>query len=118
MQGYLEKGIDIPMARGRSTKSSRCYGGFGPVGCQYRTLSLEACLLSVHPLLLRAGPCFGVSGGGRVARLATRQRLLHLSSLTLLPPHYPPDQRTVTHRYESMNNWGLGFGVWSLGCMA
>ena len=29
------------MARGRSTKSSRLQGGFGPVGCQQITLSLD-----------------------------------------------------------------------------
>ena len=35
----------------------------------------------------------GVGGHffGRVARLATRQRLLHLSTPTLLPPHHPMD---------------------------
>ena len=27
--------------------------------------------------------------GGKVARLATRQGLLHLSTQTLLPPHHP-----------------------------
>ena len=29
------------MARGRSTKSSRRSSGFGPAGCQYRTISLS-----------------------------------------------------------------------------
>jgi hypothetical protein len=36
----MEKEIQIPMSRGRSTKSSRKYSGFGPVGCQQRSLSL------------------------------------------------------------------------------
>ena len=31
MYGYLEKEMQTPMARGRSTQSSRCYCGFKPV---------------------------------------------------------------------------------------
>ena len=37
----MEKGIQSAMAQGQSTKTSRLCGGFGPVGCQSRTLSLQ-----------------------------------------------------------------------------
>ena len=48
-------------------------------------------------------PCVGVQGSGkgcghfcgRVAQLDTRQRLLNLSTPTLLPPHHPPGSLVI-----------------------
>ena len=37
----MEKGVQNPMAQGRSTKTSSRCGGLGPVGCQQRALSLS-----------------------------------------------------------------------------
>ena len=54
--GCMEKGIQTPMAQGRSTKTPGLCGGLGPVGCQKRTLSLDPLRISLEKGLANPGP--------------------------------------------------------------
>ena len=51
----MEEGIQTPMAQGRSTKTSRRCGGFGPVACQQRIISLGVWCLGRRFWVWRCG---------------------------------------------------------------